>query len=128
MKRYAIVLVLVALSVAAVSASSAQPGGMGGMEMKNTNTMGKDDQRKGSEKASQSGLYKGVGTVTTVDAASGKVTIAHGPIAALKWPAMTMTYEVKDKQLLEKLSTGEKVEFEFVQRGSDYIITSAKST
>lgn len=37
-----------------------------------------------------------------------------------------MTFGVKEKALLEKLSTGKKVEFEFVQQGADYMITSAK--
>jgi len=37
-----------------------------------------------------------------------------------------MTFGVKDKMLLDKLPSGKKVEFEFVQQGSDYLITSAK--
>jgi len=61
-----------------------------------------------------------------VDPAGGKVTIAHGPVQTLKWPAMTMAFGVKDKALLGKLSSGKKVEFEFVKQGSDYVITSAK--
>ncbi|MGB5081875.1 MAG: copper-binding protein [Burkholderiales bacterium] len=70
--------------------------------------------------------HKGSGTVTRVDRASGGVTIAHGAIQSLKWPAMTMAFGVKDRSLLEKLTTGKKVEFEFVQQGSDYLITSLK--
>jgi len=126
MKRYATVFAVVVLSVVAVSASSAQSGGMGGMDMKNMDMMGKDKKSKAPGNASQAKLHKGVGTVTAVDNPNGTVTIAHGPIQSLKWPAMSMTFVVKDRTLLEKLSTGKKVEFEFIQRGSDYIITSAK--
>jgi len=61
-----------------------------------------------------------------VDAAKGTVTLAHDPIKSLKWPAMTMSFLVKDKSTLAKLSAGGKVEFEFVQQGKDYIITSVK--
>ncbi len=94
--------------------------------MKNMDMLGKDKKGKASGKASQARLHKGVGTVTNIDTVNGKVTIAHGPIQSLKWPAMSMTFGVKDKKLLEKLSTGKKVEFEFIQQGSDYIIISAK--
>jgi len=37
-----------------------------------------------------------------------------------------MTFTVKDKALLAKFSQDKKVEFEFEQQGSDYVITSAK--
>ena len=36
---------------------------------------------------------QGTGVVQAVDAKAGTVTIHHGPIAALKWPAMTMTFK-----------------------------------
>jgi Cu(I)/Ag(I) efflux system protein CusF len=64
--------------------------------------------------------------VTKVDRIASKVTIAHGPVESLKWPAMTMNFRVKDKALLDGLSSGKKVEFEFVQQGRDYVVTSAK--
>jgi len=38
---------------------------------------------------------------------------------------MTMNFVVKDKALFDKLSSGKKTEFEFVQQGRDYVITSA---
>jgi Cu/Ag efflux protein CusF len=39
---------------------------------------------------------------------------------------MTMGFAVKDKALLGKLAPEKKIEFEFVQQGSDYVITSVK--
>ena len=139
MKRYATVFAVVALSMVAVPASWAQSGGMGGMDMSKCKEMmkgsdmsqcmemmGQDKKGKSPDKTSQARPHKGAGTVTDIDTVNGKVTIAHGPIKTMKWPAMSMTFGVKDKTLLEKLSTGKKVEFEFTQQGSDYIITSAK--
>ena len=113
MKRFVVFSFVLAAAVAGVPASRAQ--GMGGMDMK-----------KDSGKKSQTQTHKGVGTVTKVDSTGGKVTISHGPVPTLKWPAMTMTFGVKDKALLDKLSKDKKVQFEFVQQGPDYIITSAK--
>ena len=116
MERLIALSAVLALSIAMIPLSFAQ--GMGGMDMKGMD-MGKDKQ-------SEAKVHKGAGTVKKVDPASGKVTIAHGPIPTMKWPAMNMTFTVKDKALLGKLSQDKKVEFEFVERGSDYLITSVK--
>jgi Cu(I)/Ag(I) efflux system periplasmic protein CusF len=76
--------------------------------------------------APQAQAHKASGTVTKVDRIAGKVTISHGPVPSLKWPAMTMNFIVRDKGLLDKLAASKKVDFEFVQQGRDYVITSAK--
>jgi Cu(I)/Ag(I) efflux system protein CusF len=122
MKNFAHIVVL-ALSVVAAQVSHAQTGGMGGMDMKDMD-MSKD--KKGSDKKAGSKVHKGVGTVKKVDAAASTVTIAHGPIKSMNWPAMNMTFAVNDKALLDKFSQDKKVEFEFVQQGSDYVIKSVK--
>jgi len=83
-------------------------------------------QGMGADKKSEAKSHKGAGTVKKVDPASGKVTIAHGPIPTMKWPAMNMTFIVKDKAMLGKFSQDKKVEFEFVEQGSDYVIKSVK--
>lgn len=54
---------------------------------------------------------EGVGVVKKIDAKALSVTIAHDPIKALNWPAMTMAFKVADKALLEKLKVGAKVRF-----------------
>lgn len=54
---------------------------------------------------------QGTGVVNKVDLAKGVVNIAHEPIAALKWPAMTMDFKVADKKLLDGLKPGQKVSF-----------------
>jgi len=37
-----------------------------------------------------------------------------------------MGFVVKDKTLADKLKPGAKVDFEFVQDGKDYVVTSVK--
>ena len=71
-------------------------------------------------------VHKGVGVVKKVDPARSTITLDHGPVESLNWPAMTMPFTVADKSLLEKVQPGRKVEFEFVQQGKDYRITSVK--
>lgn len=116
MKRKIAVLTAIAMSIGSVPAILAQSRGMEtGHDMKNT----------GTQKA-QTQTHKASGTVTKVDRIANKVTIAHGPVQSLKWPAMTMNFLVKDKAVLDGLSSGRKVEFEFVQQGRDYVIVSAK--
>lgn len=62
------------------------------------------------------------GTVESIDTAAGKITIAHGPVEALKWPAMTMAFKASPGQLAS-VKTDQKVEFEFESKGMDSTIT-----
>jgi Cu(I)/Ag(I) efflux system protein CusF len=70
--------------------------------------------------------HEATGKVTKVDRSAGRVTIAHGPVASLKWPAMTMPFEVKDKALLDKAKEGQTIQFSFVESGRKYIVTAIK--
>jgi Cu/Ag efflux protein CusF len=56
--------------------------------------------------------------VQAVDAKSGTVEIEHGPIASLKWPAMSMEFKVRDKAQLARLAKGQAVEFEISEQGA----------
>ena len=51
------------------------------------------------------------GTVEAVDAAAGKITIAHGPLLNLDMPAMTMVFRVKDAAWLDQLQAGRTIRF-----------------
>jgi Cu(I)/Ag(I) efflux system protein CusF len=53
---------------------------------------------------------QGVGIIKKLDMKSGSVTLQHGPIAALSWPAMTMSFKA-EPGLLQGLKVGEKVNF-----------------
>jgi Cu(I)/Ag(I) efflux system periplasmic protein CusF len=121
MKRLVVLSAVVALSLAAIPLSRAQSDDMKGMDM-----MEKDKIGKSADNKSEGKSHKGVGTVKKVDPTAGTVTLEHGPVKSLNWPAMTMTFIVKDRALLEKLTLDKKVEFEFAQRGPDYVITTVK--
>jgi len=70
---------------------------------------------------------EGEGVVKAVDVRAGTVVIAHGPIAALNWPAMTMEFKVANSSLLSGLKPGMSLSFEFVERGQgEWIITAIK--
>lgn len=67
--------------------------------------------------------HRGEGSIEAVDAARGTVTLAHAPIASLKWPAMSMEFRVKDPVLIGTLKPGQKIAFEFVEAGGgEYLI------
>jgi Cu(I)/Ag(I) efflux system periplasmic protein CusF len=114
MKR---VLMIAALSVL-VPGALAQSGGMKGMEMKDM------PMKMGEGKAGE--MHKGTGTVKSVDAKKGVVSLAHDPVKSMNWPAMTMSFKAKDKAMLEKVKAGAKVEFSFEKSGKDYVITDIK--
>jgi Cu(I)/Ag(I) efflux system protein CusF len=53
---------------------------------------------------------QGVGQVKGIDAAAGTITLHHGPIAALGWPAMTMTFKAAP-EVLKTARPGQTVAF-----------------
>src|SRR5262245_39271004 len=67
---------------------------------------------------------RGVGVVQSVDAASGRVTIAHEPFESLGWPAMTMGFTVARPELLADVRAGQRVEFTLRGRDMSAVITS----
>ena len=95
---------------------------MKGMDM--GNMKGMDMDKKSSTSAPATHLANA--TVKKVDDKARTVTLAHGPIASLNWPAMTMSFKVKDKVLLKKLSVDKRVDVQFVKEGEDYVVTSVK--
>ena len=50
------------------------------------------------------------------------ITISHGPIASLKWGAMTMPFKNPRQGSLNDLKVGAQVQFDFVQQGDDYVL------
>jgi Cu(I)/Ag(I) efflux system protein CusF len=70
--------------------------------------------------------HEASGKVTKVDRSAGRVTIAHGSVASLNWPAMTMAFDVKDKSLLDKAKVGETIQFTLVESNRKHVITAIK--
>ncbi len=69
--------------------------------------------------------HSATGTIDELDLKSGVVTISHGPVASLKWPAMTMDFKFANTALTTGVMPGQQISFEFVERApGEWVITS----
>lgn len=119
--RNAVAAILMLLASAALAQS-----GMKGMDMKDMNHPGMDMKMEKGGKKSQATSHHATGTVKSVDADKGTVTIDHGPVSTMNWPAMSMAFKAKDKKAVQSLKPGQEIEFDFMQQGKDYVITRVK--
>ena len=55
------------------------------------------------------------GVIKRLDPASDSITVQHGQIASLGWPAMTMAFKVRSSALLNGLQVGQTVDFTLEQ-------------
>ena len=77
--------------------------------------------------ATADGTISGSGTVNEIKAAERKVNITHGPIPELKWPGMTMDFELSEAVSIEKIEVGATVVFELHKRpDGSFVIESLK--
>lgn len=65
--------------------------------------------------AAASGAYRADGKVESVETDS--ITISHGPVPELKWPAMTMGFGKADAKAFTDVKPGDHVRFEFRKGG-----------
>lgn len=78
-------------------------------------------------KAGAGAGHKGEGIVEEIDAKNGLVSINHGPVATLKWPAMTMEFKLANDALQKDIKPGAAIAFEFVERQpGEWVITGVK--
>lgn len=83
-------------------------------------TDGTDD---GSQAAQPVGeVHSGSGDITEIE--GDRVTISHGPVESIDWPAMTMTFQAESSRMLQSLNVGDPVDFKFRQTGEDFVLTS----
>jgi Cu(I)/Ag(I) efflux system membrane fusion protein len=69
--------------------------------------------------------HKATGTIDSIDPKTGTLSLNHGPVTTLKWPAMTMEFKAANTALLKGLSPGQAVSFEFVERQpGEYVVTA----
>ena len=68
-------------------------------------------------------VYSGSGTIRSVS--GSQVAIAHGPIAGIGWPAMTMTFTAPP-EFAGSMKVGDKVDFSFRKNGSTYVLTAVQ--
>lgn len=124
MKPIAALSLILALS--ASGAAFAQSGGAKTMDMKGMDMKAMPMENMNSGSATKTATHQATGVVKAVDTAKGTVTLAHGPVKTLNWPAMTMTFTVKEKMFFDKLAADKKVTIDFVKQGADYVVTSVK--
>ena len=83
------------------------------------------DDRQGAEAgpAAQAGeVHSASGEVTAI--VGDQVTIAHGPVEGIGWPAMTMSFRAGSPEMVRGVSVGDRVSFAFRQDGVAYVLTS----
>jgi len=117
MKRLTSIALLTALLSSAPAGADDMSGmkdhgdGMKGMDMGDHSAMGQSAP-----------THKATGTVKAIDPAKGTITIAHGPVASAKWPAMQMPFKIAP-ELGSGIQVGQQVEFEFVTQGRGATVT-----
>ena len=67
-------------------------------------------------------MYKAVGVIKSVDRDASKLTIDHEDIAGYM-SAMTMNFDVRDKNAVGNFKSGDKVDFELERTGEKIVIT-----
>lgn len=83
-----------------------------------------DDMHKGMDmgdkkKAGQE--YSAQGKVAAVRDSS--ITIAHEPVPALQWPAMSMEFGLTKPDTAKGVKPGDAVSIRFVERNGKYVVT-----
>ncbi|NBW75756.1 MAG: copper ABC transporter substrate-binding protein [Sphingomonadaceae bacterium] len=66
---------------------------------------------------------KGIGTVTAIDPSKGTITLDHGEISELQWPAMKMGFAARP-EVLTNVKVGDKVHFEIDWDGKAGTVTA----
>jgi Cu(I)/Ag(I) efflux system membrane fusion protein len=61
---------------------------------------------------------------TVVEVERDAITLDHEPVPALKWPAMTMPFQLARPDLAKGLEPGDKVIFSFRQQGDEHVVTA----
>lgn len=86
---------------------------------------GMEDMPGMSTPASGAKHGHGTGIIKALDRKAGSVTLQHGPIAAVSWPAMTMTFKAKPA-LLQGLKVGQTVDFDCDVMGASAEVTAVR--
>ncbi len=68
----------------------------------------------------------GVGVIKAIDTKRGTLTIQHGPIPGVSWPAMTMTFKATPPALLTGLKVGQTIGFDATVRGMSADVTAVR--
>ncbi len=80
----------------------------------------------GMARATPAKKGQGIGVITAIDAKANTLTIRHGPIPAVGWPAMTMTFKASPPALLKGLRVTEKIRFDVTTHGMAAEVTGVR--
>lgn len=69
---------------------------------------------------------QGTGVIKAINVHAGTLTIQHGAIAGVGWPAMTMTFTAKPRTLLKGLKVGQTIGFDCTVRGQSAQVTAVR--
>ena len=124
MKIYTPFVVAGAVALAACGQSNDDTQGAESGTAAQSNTMsGMQGMGAGAQSAEPTGqVHSGNGDITEIS--SDSVTISHGPVESIGWPAMTMTFKAPSADMLQGLNVGDPVDFQFQQAGEQYALTS----
>ena len=79
----------------------------------------------GNQSVPNAVVHTAEGKIEEMDQKNGTITIHHGAIASLKWPAMTMDFQLSNTGLVKELKVVLPVAFEFVERAKgEWVITA----
>lgn len=104
---------------AALAALSLAACGSAGPSQNNQSPLATSQTRSENKDAK---THSADGTVEKV--AVDQLTIAHGPVQTLQWPAMTMAFSAQDAALLKGIRVGDRVAFSFTPSGDAYALTA----
>lgn len=85
---------------------------------------GQSDAQTGGGPSGDGATHRAEGTLDAIDRAARSVTVTHGAIPSLNWPAMTMDFMLADLALANGIAPGTPMRFEFRQGGpGEFVIT-----
>jgi Cu(I)/Ag(I) efflux system protein CusF len=76
-----------------------------------------------ADTALPSTVASATGRVDRIDPVAGSITIAHGPVESLGWPAMTMAFKATPEQIAA-VKAGDDVTFVFDTAGNEATLVS----
>lgn len=91
-------------------------------QTQDTVTENQQGQRASSTVSEAGNIHSAAGEVTAIE--GDQVTISHGPVEGLDWPAMTMTFRAGSPEMVQGVGVGDRVSFSFRQDGGGYRLTS----
>ncbi|MBI3561420.1 MAG: efflux RND transporter periplasmic adaptor subunit [Gammaproteobacteria bacterium] len=79
-----------------------------------------------SAKPNPTSLHEAQGKVEAIS--TDEVTISHGPVPSLGWPAMTMPFKIVDPKLAQDIKVGDRVQFAFHEGDAGVVIDRMEKT